>query len=804
MKKEITGNENFKVKEYEIDHTGGGIWVAYGIYTNGLGFSIGSELLFVYDEDGRNNWDADDYAEWEEQHIVWGDYTMGLGDNTKLFRSTLKQVYDMECDRVDRTSDKVVAVLDYYDLFYDNKDILKNKGNKKRVKEDIFDTGYGSPYYNGDDEEECEWCGENTPTSELHNTNYGKICDYCIQAIKSRGEKIRLRKESMRKGIKEGLRFLSDPWKGRFSKSDNWVSGELEYNGATYKVQAKVFDEPSQYGINNGRISKLWVKEDGYPVAIDYDRGWVDAPPHNEDLLNFVMKEVEKFKDKHPTPKGEKVEALEKGSSFYQRNPYTGRKSTTVKDGIAVKDHWVQDFVGNRHFIKKGTRVDEFGMPIKDTTNSNADESLVEKVSPEGYAPKQTGKAYKVFRVKNGKLYPPMVANAGGADTPIGVWLDAEEGEFAGLSKTGRPQVKSTGSGNLAYRPGWHLGDVPRAPQFDRRNKETGEMEFPADFVWAECDYAMDIDYQPEADERGYMRTKVDDKGNVSSYRSDKYQHSLAGLPKLPTNGYYKYRTNPRPDTVPWVITGQMKVNRLLSDDEVNEILRKNGVEPIHRQGGDKTLKELGLKEGLKESLLKEDTQIWSSDSTYDYIWNADIEELKSQLDDMDVDYSDWDNDEIRNYLLDDAYEGEFEYEDFKYNLLPAIDNQCFGDVLVLFGDAANWRGTYAATKVLHKASDLEKYIYPNYDATTQISEDDTGVYYTQSTHDTPTGGTKMYLYSLKSETDLEELDKWCAESEWFDPEYDYSVDFLENNTDYKDIRDLIDKGILTPIKDIV
>ena len=226
---------------------------------------------------------------------------------------------------------------------------------------------------------------------------------------------------------------------------------------------------------------------------------------------------------------------------------------------------------------------------------------LVEKPSPDGYEPTKKGIAYKVFKVKNGKLYPPMVANAGGADTPIGVWLDAEEGEFAGLSKTGRPQVKSTGSGNLSYRPGWHLGDVPRAKQFDRLNKETGEYEFPKDFVWAECEYAMDVDYQPESDARGYERTKVDKDGNVITTKSDKYQHSLAGLPKLPTNGYYKYRTNPNPDTVPWVITGQMKVKRLLSDAEVNAILEKNGIEPIHRQGGDKTLAELGLKESVNE-----------------------------------------------------------------------------------------------------------------------------------------------------------------------------------------------------------
>ena len=277
------------------------------------------------------------------------------------------------------------------------------------------------------------------------------------------------------------------------------------------------------------------------------------------------------------------------------------------------------------------------------------DESLTEKVSPKDYNPTKTGKAYKVFRVKNGKLYPPMVANQGGQDTPIGVWLDAEEGEFAGLSKTGRPQVKSTGSGNLAYRPGWHLGDVPRAKQFDRLNKETGEYEFPKDFVWAECDYVMDIDYQDEADEQGYMRTKVDDNGNVTSYKSDKYQHSLAGLKKLPNNGYYKYRTNPNPDTVPWVITGQMKVDRLLSDDEVNNILKSKGIQPIHRQGGDKTLKELGLSESLSEELLStERFDVFVTDSPY-----QTKNKLKSSKDEMRV----YINKTTDTYLVCTAFE---------------------------------------------------------------------------------------------------------------------------------------------------
>ena len=247
------------------------------------------------------------------------------------------------------------------------------------------------------------------------------------------------------------------------------------------------------------------------------------------------------------------------------------------------------------------------------TTNESL--TLTEALNQQGYPlftedtmpPKKTGKAYKVFKIRNGKLYPPMVANPSGKDTPVGVWLEAEEGEFAGVSKTGRPQVKAIGSGTLSYRPGWHLGDVPRAPQFDRTNKETGEKEFPKDFVWAECDYAMDVDYQPESDEQGYMRTTVDKDGNVRTWRSDKYQHSLAGLPKLPKDGFYRYRTNPNPNTVPWVITGKIKVNRLLSDEEVNDILKSKGIEPIHRQGGDKTLSQLGLNESVTLTSFADD-----------------------------------------------------------------------------------------------------------------------------------------------------------------------------------------------------
>lgn len=192
-------------------------------------------------------------------------------------------------------------------------------------------------------------------------------------------------------------------------------------------------------------------------------------------------------------------------------------------------------------------------------------------------APKKTGVGYKVFFMKNGKLYPPMVANPGGEDTPIGVWLNADTAPIVGKSKTGRPKVKQGGkgtqggSGELAFRPGWHLGFIPYAIQFNRKDENGEKTLFPKDFVWAEVLYAKDKNYQKEAESFGFSE-------------NGSYRHAYAGLPYLPEDGYYVYRTNPNPDTDPWIITGAMKVNRILTDKEVDDLVRKAGREPQRRE----------------------------------------------------------------------------------------------------------------------------------------------------------------------------------------------------------------------------
>lgn len=70
---------------------------------------------------------------------------------------------------------------------------------------------------------------------------------------------------------------------------------EKEYIAVHYTL--KVYDEPSKFGINHGKISKLQLKQNGKIVA-NYDRGWDIHPTTKETelalciLLNRHIKEI--------------------------------------------------------------------------------------------------------------------------------------------------------------------------------------------------------------------------------------------------------------------------------------------------------------------------------------------------------------------------------------------------------------------------------------------------------------------------------------------------------------------------------
>ena len=225
------------------------------------------------------------------------------------------------------------------------------------------------------------------------------------------------------------------------------------------------------------------------------------------------------------------------------------------------------------------------GVPILD--DSAAQSYRVRRTAP----PKKTVKAYKLFNTKkksSGEIFPLFV----GAKTPVprGIWLDAIEGEEGKPSKTGRRKVKAKGQ-SLAYRPGWHAGDAPFASHIGAKDA-TGKVYARQDYeVWAEVEMAADVDYQSEADANGKKKD-----GSFSG--------ALADIKHMPKDGMYRYKTNPNM-TGKWIISGSMKVNRILSEEEANKILAKKGIDTMSWKSGPLILEKLGLNSDMAENQFK-------------------------------------------------------------------------------------------------------------------------------------------------------------------------------------------------------
>lgn len=209
---------------------------------------------------------------------------------------------------------------------------------------------------------------------------------------------------------------------------------------------------------------------------------------------------------------------------------------------------------------------------------------------------------------------------------------------------------------------------------------------------------------------------------------------------------------------------------------------------------------------GVNESdkSLNEDSKIWSNTGMEDYYSNLSREEMIQEIKDNGWDEEeingkpilDADDEELRDFLT--PYDIDLDYEDYENSILPMIKNQCYGDYIVLTGIAANWRGKGEACKAI-KLSELENYLMPNYDSHTVLyCDNQDNLYYTEATHDTPMGGTQMYLYGFLDETSYDnaevELQK-IYEDENFDMYY--FCDYLG----YKEAEQLINSGLLKPIK---
>ena len=71
-----------------------------------------------------------------------------------------------------------------------------------------------------------------------------------------------------------------------------WSEGTIKVGNSVFHYWVKHYDEPSHYGIGNGRISKLTLKRNGM-VVYNYDRGEDVEPqtPEAETALAILIHE---------------------------------------------------------------------------------------------------------------------------------------------------------------------------------------------------------------------------------------------------------------------------------------------------------------------------------------------------------------------------------------------------------------------------------------------------------------------------------------------------------------------------------
>lgn len=171
---------------------------------------------------------------------------------------------------------------------------------------------------------------------------------------------------------------------------------------------------------------------------------------------------------------------------------------------------------------------------------------------------------YKLFRVKKscpGKLFPLFVLSD--KPMPIDEWIMAESGEL----KNGK--VKSR-LGLLKYRPGFHIND--KVPYVNHIGSKTNGVitHMHDDTVWCEVEYRTDIDYNAAAIINGKTS-------------NGKFNMRDACLDYVPVNGYYYYKTSPQMFDR-WIISGEMKIKRIMPDKEVELLCLDAGLNPLKRK----------------------------------------------------------------------------------------------------------------------------------------------------------------------------------------------------------------------------
>ena len=115
--------------------------------------------------------------------------------------------------------------------------------------------------------------------------------------------------ESIMKNLKEYVNIENIyPTQG---EGDIWLSGDCNINDHNYHFNAKVYQEPSEFGINGGKVSKLCIGDDEKCI-LNYDRGWdILDKMITPDILEDMVEALEMFRDDDDDENKEKIYDME-------------------------------------------------------------------------------------------------------------------------------------------------------------------------------------------------------------------------------------------------------------------------------------------------------------------------------------------------------------------------------------------------------------------------------------------------------------------------------------------------------------
>ena len=81
---------------------------------------------------------------------------------------------------------------------------------------------------------------------------------------------------------------------GTAQACNEWTFSTATVNGKEFRIMLVLFEEPSNYGIRQGRISKLWMNNVDCSEFINYDWGW-DMRPVSTEAKAVLAAIIKKF-----------------------------------------------------------------------------------------------------------------------------------------------------------------------------------------------------------------------------------------------------------------------------------------------------------------------------------------------------------------------------------------------------------------------------------------------------------------------------------------------------------------------------